>query len=176
MSHCVNGITMVICVNSPDLSLRYNLITPLTSVTGVSPLHQELHQKIYSPAPDATAWSWQFAAPWRRHRGLAVPCGMRAQHAGDPRPQWCGISMELRLMRKKRGCAQCAHPGLRIQLYRPRNGPDSGCFRGSAGFSSGGARFESHLGHSVSARLGPFRGLQPVYKTRFMLARRAICG
>jgi hypothetical protein len=30
MSHCVKGITMVIRVNSPGLSLRYNLITPLT--------------------------------------------------------------------------------------------------------------------------------------------------
>jgi hypothetical protein len=30
MSHYVNGITMVIRVNSPGLSLRYNRITPLT--------------------------------------------------------------------------------------------------------------------------------------------------
>jgi hypothetical protein len=29
MSHCINGITMVIRLNSCGLSLRYNLITPL---------------------------------------------------------------------------------------------------------------------------------------------------
>jgi hypothetical protein len=54
----------------------------------------------------------------------------------------------------KRGCAQCAHPGLRIRLYRHRTGPDWGCFRGSGGFSRVGARFESHLGHVFSL----FRG------------------
>jgi hypothetical protein len=52
----------------------------------------------------------------------------------------------------KRGCAQCAHPGLRIRLYRYRTGPDWGGFRGSGGFSRAGARFESHLGHDVSPR------------------------
>ena len=56
----------------------------------------------------------------------------------------------------QRGCAQCAHrPGLRIQLYQPRTGPDWRCFRGKGGFAGGGVRFESHLGHVFSL----FRGL-----------------
>ena len=57
--------------------------------------------------------------------------------------------------RAKRGCAQCAHPGLRIGSYWCRTGPDCGCFRGSGGNSRAGTRFESHLGHVFSL----FRGL-----------------
>lgn len=79
--------------------------------------------------------------------GLAVPGGMRAQHARDPRPEWCGISMELRLMRK-RGCAQCAHSGRRTGSYIGRIGPDSVRFRGSPVFTRAGMQFESHLGHA----------------------------
>jgi len=57
--------------------------------------------------------------------------------------------------REKRGCAQCAHPGLRIGSYRFRTGPDWRCLRGSGGNSRAGTRFESHLGHVFSL----FRGL-----------------
>ncbi|MCB5276046.1 hypothetical protein BJG92_03601 [Arthrobacter sp. SO5] len=57
---------------------------------------------------------------------------------------------------QKGGCAQCAHPGLRIGSYRWRTGPDSVCFGGSPVFAGAGTRFESHLGHSVSAGQGPF--------------------
>ncbi len=61
----------------------------------------------------------------------------------------------------------CPHFWLRTGSYIGRIGSDCGCFRGSAGFSRTGARFESHLGHSKSPRqrgfcfqcvdIGPFR-------------------
>ena len=50
----------------------------------------------------------------------------------------------------KRGCAQCAHLGLRIRLYRRRTGPDWGGFRGRGGLAGVGTRFESHLGHNMT--------------------------
>ena len=82
--------------------------------------------------------------------------GARRQ-SRPPRPEglphstsWC---MKLR---NKVRCAQCAHLGLRIRLYRHRTGSDWGCFRGSGGFSRVGARFESHLGHSVFRCSGLF--------------------
>jgi hypothetical protein len=53
------------------------------------------------------------------------------------------------------GCAQCAHPGLRIGSYWRRTGPDCGGFWGSGGCTRAGTRFESHLGHVFSL----FRGL-----------------
>jgi hypothetical protein len=62
----------------------------------------------------------------------------------------------------KTGCAQCAHPGPRIRLDRRRTGSDCGGFRGSGGFSRVGARFEFHLGHSVSAGKKPFGPLTRV--------------
>jgi hypothetical protein len=77
---------------------------------------------------------------------------------------------------KKNGYAQCAHPGLRIRLYWCRTGPDGGCFRGSGGFSGEEPGSSPTSGTVFPPGWGPFRGLQPVYKTRFMLARRAICG
>ena len=58
----------------------------------------------------------------------------------------------------KRGCAQCAHPGLRIRVYRHRTRPDCGGFRGSGGFSTVGARFESHPGHVFPL----FRAFKPL--------------
>jgi hypothetical protein len=51
---------------------------------------------------------------------------------------------------KKRGCAQCAHLGLRIGSYWGRIGPDWRCLRGSPLFARPGVRFESHLGHVFS--------------------------
>ena len=59
-------------------------------------------------------------------------------------------------VRQKRGCGQCSHPGSRTGPYRRRTGPDCGGFRGSGGNSRAGTRFESHLGHSVSAGQRPF--------------------
>jgi hypothetical protein len=53
---------------------------------------------------------------------------------------------------KKRGCAQCAHPGLRIGSYWWRIGPDSAGFRGSPALARAGTRFESHLGHGMTPR------------------------
>jgi hypothetical protein len=57
-----------------------------------------------------------------------------------------------RRKRAKRGCAQCAHPGLRIGSYWCLTGPDRRCLWGSGGCSRAGTRFESHLGHSRSPR------------------------
>ena len=55
----------------------------------------------------------------------------------------------------KRGCAHCAHLGLRIGSYWCRTRPDCGGFRGSGGFSTAGTRFEPHLGHVISLFRGP---------------------
>ena len=52
---------------------------------------------------------------------------------------------------EKWGCGQCPHFGSRTGSYRGRTGPDSLCFGGSPVFAGTGTRFESHLGHSVSA-------------------------
>ena len=49
------------------------------------------------------------------------------------------------------GCGQCPHIRLRTGPYIGRTGPDSVCFGGSLLFARAGTRFESHLGHSVSA-------------------------
>jgi hypothetical protein len=53
-----------------------------------------------------------------------------------------------------RGCAQCAHPGLRIGPYIGRTGSYWLCFREFPVFARAGVRFESHLGHVFSL----FRG------------------
>jgi hypothetical protein len=50
--------------------------------------------------------------------------------------------------RQKRGCAQCARPGLRIGSYICRTGPDSACFREFPVYTRAGMQFESHLGHA----------------------------
>jgi hypothetical protein len=68
----------------------------------------------------------------------------------------------------KRKGAQCAHFGRRTGPYITRTGPDWLCFRKFAVFARTGMRFESHLGHSVSA--GQFfpLGFRP---HQFMAAR-----
>ena len=53
---------------------------------------------------------------------------------------------------KNGGCAQCAHPELRIGSYWDRFGSDWGSFRGIPVFARAGVRFESHIGHSMSPR------------------------
>jgi hypothetical protein len=55
----------------------------------------------------------------------------------------------------------CPHPALRIRLYGLRTGPDWGGFRGSGGFSRGGARFESDLGHMFSLSVGSVSVAEP---------------
>ena len=57
------------------------------------------------------------------------------------------------LIGQERGCAQCAHPGLRTGSYIGRTGPDCGGFGGSGGNSGAGVRFVSHLGRSRTIRL-----------------------
>ena len=49
------------------------------------------------------------------------------------------------------GCGQCPHIWLRTGPYIGRIGPDSACFREFPVFARAGMRFESHLGHGVSA-------------------------
>jgi hypothetical protein len=61
--------------------------------------------------------------------------------------------------KQKKGCAQCAHPRCRTQPYRGRTGPYSACFREFLVFPGPGTRFESHLGHSVSAGQRPVSSL-----------------
>ena len=56
---------------------------------------------------------------------------------------------------------------VRTGPYSPRIGPDSACFRGSPLFVGAGTRFESHLGHSVSAGQRP-NGPLTVDKSSFM--------
>jgi hypothetical protein len=89
-----------------------------------------------------------------RGRGKVVARGGRMACGGEACSTLEGLHEAGRccIQWGKSGCAQCAHPGLQIRLYRQRTGPDSGCFRGSGGFSRVGARFESHLGHSVSSQ------------------------
>ena len=48
-------------------------------------------------------------------------------------------------------CVQCAHFSLPIGSYIGRTGPDCLCFLDFPVFPRAGMRFESHLGHSVSA-------------------------
>jgi hypothetical protein len=62
-------------------------------------------------------------------------------------------------MGRRSGCAQCAHLGPRTVPYRCRTGPDFVCFGGSSVFASPGTRFDSHLGHSVSAVPRPVSSL-----------------
>ena len=66
----------------------------------------------------------------------------------------CGPLLVVGSKWAKAGCAHCAHPGLGIGSYLCRTGPDCGGLRGSGGFTGAGTRFESHLGHSVSAGQG----------------------
>ena len=56
-----------------------------------------------------------------REEGFSTPSGLRTSLSGA-------------LKSAKKRCAQCAHLGLRIRLYRPRTGPDWGCFRRVADF------------------------------------------
>jgi hypothetical protein len=48
----------------------------------------------------------------------------------------------------KRGCAQCAHFGLRLGAYIGRTGSDCRCFLEFPVFAGLGIQFESHLGHA----------------------------
>ena len=83
-------------------------------------------------------------------RGVEVACVETELSRREGRLHFAG----QRIKGSKRGCAHCAHPGLRIELYRRHTRSDWGGFRGSGGFSRVGARFESHLGHSIF----PFKG------------------
>ena len=53
--------------------------------------------------------------------------------------------------RMKKGCEHCPHFPPRTQSYCCRTASDSGRFRDFPVFTRAGMRFESHLGHSVSA-------------------------
>ena len=75
--------------------------------------------------------------------GYSMPTGLRS------------VCWLLQQRGQRRGCAQCAHPGLRIGSYWCRTGPDCGGLRGSGGNSRAGTRFESHLGHVFSLFRGP---------------------
>ena len=95
-------------------------------------------------APCTTSWT-KYATRWGCTRcAKSLPARAAVQQ-----PNWGRRSGQ------ERGCAQCAHPGLRIGSYWCRTGPDCGGFRGSGGYSRAGTRFESHLGHVFSL----FRGL-----------------
>ena len=68
----------------------------------------------------------------------------------------------------KEKCGQCPHFWIRIGSYIGRTGPDSVCFRDFPVFTRAGMRFESHLGHSVSAGQKYFR--------RLVLTKLDACG
>lgn len=52
---------------------------------------------------------------------------------------------------RKVACGHCPHSWLRRGPYSPRTAQESACFRGNPVVSRLGMRFESHLGHGVSA-------------------------
>ena len=80
-----------------------------------------------------------------------------------PRPVMSGATVRGRSLVGEMGCGQCPHFGSRTGPYRCWTGPDSLCFRGSPVFAGAGMRFESHLGHSVSAGQRPFWVSDRVY-------------
>jgi hypothetical protein len=71
-----------------------------------------------------------------------------------PIPDGCG-SFVVGEEPDKRKCGQCPHFSLRIGSYSGRFGPDCLCFLEFPVFAGAGMRFESHLGHSVSAGQSP---------------------
>ena len=81
--------------------------------------------------------------------------GRKSRSDRNCRLERCGSRPQDGRDGQKGGCAQCAHPGLRIGSYWCRTGPDSVCFGGRPVFAGAGTRFESHLGHVFSL----FRGL-----------------
>ena len=118
------------------------------------------------PGGQPVGWSCRslFVSPWDVRRGGARHHDVRRFPAGGmPRSEVLirsharsgGLLFILERNRRRSwqesGCAQCAHPGLRIGSYWCRTRPDCRCFGGSPVFAGSGTRFESHLGHSVSA-------------------------
>jgi hypothetical protein len=77
---------------------------------------------------------------------------MAAKKCSDPfnPPRRTGCAR--RRSGRKRGCAPCAHFGLRTGAYCGRIESDWRCFRDVPVFARPGTRFESHLGHDVFPR------------------------
>jgi hypothetical protein len=68
-------------------------------------------------------------------RRARVTAGGMTAHRDSLRPQDCGASVGAASKWSEKGCAQRAHPGLR--LYRYRTGQDWGGFRGKWRFFKG---------------------------------------
>jgi hypothetical protein len=83
-------------------------------------------------------------APGAEYRTAAPRLGEWGRNALNW-PNWGGYIVHIL------GCSR---------LYAGRTGPDSSCFREFPVFARAGIRFESHLGHSVSASQG-LLGLWP---------------
>ena len=92
----------------------------------------------------------------RHLRSEIAPGDKPIPNTSAPHPVNAGSGRLGRLCGESWGCGQCPHFGSRTGPYWCRTGPDSVCFGGSPVFARAGTRFESHLGHSVSAGQGPF--------------------